>query len=486
LKELRDYPYSGLYNHIRNSLVAQLQLLPLEGNQMLHAISSQYALMDMLKDESKTRKHAEKLSERCTLFLPYDSSWTVKKIDVDHLKVFGSAKKPMKLPCTCVPTRTVFPDSVDDSVEAPPVNPDEAIRPSGTDFSFMYKMDDLRKDLVVMKCCDIIRQLCLKRKGLEKLPIVSYRVLPCTKSSGFIELVNGDTLTDVGNITQYLFNKITGCGGAQAFIMSCAIASVLVYIFGIGDRHLDNLMITADGKLVNIDFGFLEGQDTMMCPYARIPDEIINYGNNSELFVKWCCCIYLELRRYAMHFHSFFMFLHTAEEDSKEDIKKFDDFIQDRFCVECDENFALKKLKDFLEKSQGSLLNKIRDIAHSSKRTLVGAYSAFISWWSSSSDSTTSTAAPPAKDEKSSKSDSPPAKSIIFTGSMRSSSNSPRSPRRRTGSTSIHSPVSKSQPQTLDDSFLQRDEQQILSTIPSRVTDDGDLEDSGVVEPITK
>jgi len=222
----------------------------------------------------------------------------------------------MKLPCTCVPTRTVFPDSVDDSVEAPPVNPDEAIRPSGTDFSFMYKMDDLRKDLVVMKCCDIIRQLCLKRKGLEKLPIVSYRVLPCTKSSGFIELVNGDTLTDVGNM------------------MSCAVSSVLVYIFGIGDRHLFNFMTTTDDKL-------------------RDPGEIINSGENHKLFIDWCCCIYLELRRYAMHFHSFLMFLHTEEEDSETEMKKFDDFFQDRFCVECDENFALKKLFDFLEKSQG-------------------------------------------------------------------------------------------------------------------------------------
>ena len=49
--EFHDFAYSGLYNHIRNSLDAQLQYLNSpESAQMLHAISSQYALIDILKD----------------------------------------------------------------------------------------------------------------------------------------------------------------------------------------------------------------------------------------------------------------------------------------------------------------------------------------------------------------------------------------------------------------------------------------------------
>ncbi|XP_037036692.1 phosphatidylinositol 3-kinase catalytic subunit type 3 isoform X2 [Bradysia coprophila] len=175
--------------------------------------------------------------------------------------------------------------------------------------------DDLRQDQLILQMITLMDKL-LRRENLD-LKLTPYRVLATSSKHGFMQYIDSITVAEVlaaeGSI-QNFFKKHhpckTGPYGISADIMdtyirSCAGYCVITYLLGVGDRHLDNLLLTTSGKLFHIDFGYILGRDPKpMPPPMKLSKEMVEAmgGISSEHhqeFRKQCYTAFLHLRRHA-------------------------------------------------------------------------------------------------------------------------------------------------------------------------------------------
>ncbi|XP_064235294.1 phosphatidylinositol 3-kinase catalytic subunit type 3 isoform X3 [Aotus nancymaae] len=126
--------------------------------------------------------------------------------------------------------------------------------------------DDLRQDQLILQIISLMDKL-LRKENLD-LKLTPYKVLATSTKHGFMQFIQSVPVAEVldteGSI-QNFFRKYApsenGPNGISAEVMdtyvkSCAGYCVITYILGVGDRHLDNLLLTKTGKLfhpVNID-----------------------------------------------------------------------------------------------------------------------------------------------------------------------------------------------------------------------------------------
>jgi len=88
----------------------------------------------------------------------------------------------------------------------------------------------------------------------------------------------------------------------DTFVKSCAGYSVCTYILGVGDRHLDNLLLHESGHFFHCDYSFILGQDPKKYLPMRITTEMINgmggwKSDNFCQFLSLACAAFLTLRR---------------------------------------------------------------------------------------------------------------------------------------------------------------------------------------------
>ena len=161
--------------------------------------------------------------------------------------------------------------------------------------------DDLRQDQLIIQMVTLMDFL-LKRVNLD-LKLTPYRILATGARDGMIEFVsNSSPVSEVvakhGSIQNYFAAHFPEPGALHGvrpdvlstFVKSCAGYCVITYLLGIGDRHLDNIMLLPEGNLLHIDFGFIFGQDPKpMPPPFRLTPQMVEAmgGEEHENFVRF-------------------------------------------------------------------------------------------------------------------------------------------------------------------------------------------------------
>jgi phosphatidylinositol 3-kinase len=182
--------------------------------------------------------------------LPLDARIMITGLDADKSTIFKSNLFPLKL---------------------------QVKTTDGDEYPIIFKNgDDMRQDQLVLQLFTLMDRL-LRKENLD-LKLMPYKVLATTPTDGMVQFVpsqtvgsiaseyNGSLLAylrqhhpDEGSVSTFgvkpevLDTYVRSCGALAlcclpAVSLPCAAGyCVVTYLLGVGDRHLDNLLLSPDG-----------------------------------------------------------------------------------------------------------------------------------------------------------------------------------------------------------------------------------------------
>ncbi|KAK3703634.1 Phosphatidylinositol (PI) 3-kinase [Vermiconidia calcicola] len=265
---------------------------------------------------------------------------------------------------------------------------------TGEKYPLMFKMgDDLRQDQLVIQIIMLMDRLLLN-ENLD-LKLTPYRILATSTHAGAIQFIPSTALSSIltsakykNSILGYLrfHNPASSSPSAPAvlgvrkeamdtYIKSLAGYCVITYLLGVGDRHLDNLLLAPDGHFFHIDFGYILGRDPKpMAPLMKLTGEMVEgMGGASslpesqfELFKQYCFTTYATLRRSSSLILNLFALMRDADIsglrffEGEEGVRK----VEERFRLEGTEEEALGFLGGLIEREMGSWGGVVIDKLH--------------------------------------------------------------------------------------------------------------------------
>ena len=146
---------------------------------------------------------------------------------------------------------------------------------------------------------------------------------------------------------------------------------VITYILGIGDRHMDNLLLSTSGKMVHIDFGFILGKDPKLFPPPmKISLEMVQAmggmeSNDFRKFRGYCFTVFNTLRKSAnLILNLISLMTDSNVQDIRDDPDKAVMKVQENFQLQKTDEEAIQYFREQINFSVSALFPQVFDAFH--------------------------------------------------------------------------------------------------------------------------
>ncbi|KAI8800253.1 kinase-like domain-containing protein [Cladochytrium replicatum] len=289
--------------------------------------------------------------------LPLDAHVQITGIIVEKATVLKSALMPLRLNFTCL---------------------------DGSEYRVMFKVgDDMRQDQLVVQIITLIDKL-LRKENLD-LKLTPYKVIATSIDQGMVEFIPSHALAlllaeNNNSILQFFRSHNPPDPSApmsippqvmDTYIKSCAGYCVITYLLGVGDRHLDNLLLTTAGHLFHVDFGFILGRDPKpFPPPMKLCKEMVEAmggatAQHYQKFKSYCYVAFNSLRKSANLILNLFSLMVSATipdiaiEPDKAVLK-----VQEKFRLDLSDEEAIQYFQALINESVSALFPQVMERIH--------------------------------------------------------------------------------------------------------------------------
>ncbi|KAJ1888210.1 Phosphatidylinositol (PI) 3-kinase [Kickxella alabastrina] len=288
--------------------------------------------------------------------LPLDPSVEVVGIQADKASVFKSTMMPLFL---------------------------HFVKSDGDLYPVIFKAgDDMRQDQLVVQIITLMDRL-LRNESLD-LRLTPYHVLATRIDQGFSQFIPSQSLAAIlaennNSILAYLRKTSPDTEGTygvaadvmETYVKSCAGYCVITYLLGVGDRHLDNLLLTPQGHMFHVDYGYILGRDPKpFPPPMKLCKEMVEAMGGMESlmyqrFKSHCFVAFSILRKSSnLILNLFSLMVHSNIPDIAVAPDQVVAMVQDKFRLDLSEEEAMRYFQTLISDSVRALFPQVIETIH--------------------------------------------------------------------------------------------------------------------------